>query len=145
MWRHPNFSPSSAEYDFGAVELDGPEMDFYRSARFYTDTRRPWRQGSTEDVGFSIVGWGRGSNVGGTQSCESESVHEALLHKRVSSSFAVERNPASGAALERVRGMFKSTVRTCGGDSGAPWFLTRGGFSRWRLGCIHRLRPSTHR
>ncbi len=124
FYPHPQWSSSQNggvnRYDIGLIELTGIPLDLARTGRMkiLTDTRRPWAD-SNQQNDFNMIGWGRGSNFGGSYDCDSLSGGVLRI--------------ASGRGLRGHNGMVSSTLPfVCRGDSGGPWAIYRGSSSAGR-------------
>ena len=120
---HSDYSgPSNAVHDVGLVYLKGwgVNVDTTRQTKLYADARKPWVSGSSEPTGFSLAGYGVGSDVGGTSDCAGAGT--TSMQKRLTSGLSVDRSSNTSYATAAI-----PLSHACGGDSGAPYMLSRGG------------------
>jgi secreted trypsin-like serine protease len=132
--KHPSFyavNPWEGA-DIGIISLQAPQgidLTLTDRAEIFADAFSPWCSRGLVTRSFSIVGWGLGSNPGGTTSCSTSS----LGLKRLGSGFTVDDDQCGHAYLtaeEPTNGTHR-----CPGDSGAPWLLRRP--TRWVALAVH--------
>ncbi|AUX24921.1 uncharacterized protein SOCEGT47_054620 [Sorangium cellulosum] len=101
--------------DIAIVRLTGAagvNLSVTGTARLFGYTS-PWTSTSTSDREFSIIGYGLSDpGCGGSDST-----------KRIATGFVMDRESFGVLSIKSSYG----TRHTCGGDSGAPWLLTRNG------------------
>ena len=117
--------------DIGIIFLQNPkgiDLSLTNRADVFADGFSPWCSHGLVPRSFSIVGWGFGSNPGGTSSCAS-----GLGVKRIGGGFVVDDDQCGHFVL-RAEQPPNGTHR-CPGDSGAPWVLRRP--TRWVAFAVH--------
>ncbi|WP_437486125.1 trypsin-like serine protease [Sorangium sp. So ce1014] len=101
--------------DIAIVRLTGASgvnLGVTGTARLFGYTS-PWTSNSTSDREFSIIGYGLSDpGCGGSDST-----------KRIATGFVMDKESFDVRTIKSSYG----SKHTCGGDSGAPWLLTRDG------------------
>jgi hypothetical protein len=127
FFRHPNWSGGGTDKndDLALIRLYGSGiMDSTYSYRgnVYWDNREPWDVGSNEFRFFFVAGYGYGSPDGSSVNCPSNGQYVKRLGM-------FDLDPSigyyNGNLVAKARTSYQSDI--CGGDSGAPYLLLRGG------------------
>jgi hypothetical protein len=136
--RHPSWSGGDTDKadDIALIRLYGSGLEdstYSYRGNVYWDNREPWDADSSEWRYFFVAGYGRGSPSGSSISCAT-SGPGALYVKRLG---MFDLDPSlgyyDGNLVAKVRTSYGSDI--CGGDSGAPYLLLRGG--RYMTFAIH--------
>jgi hypothetical protein len=127
---HPDWGGlgSFSTDDTGLIKLHGSGMRGAPRGRFYSDERTPWYDPypasvPLEDRMFHIIGYGWGSDPGGDGCDEDHTDGLTLGVKRIAEGLHFLARDYPNAAVQSGGGY----TGACGGDSGTPWFLERGG------------------
>jgi hypothetical protein len=127
-FHHPFATGHVGGDDIALILLDEAGLDTTWQMRIYTDPREPWQMGSDEPRGFTDVGWGQGSPDGSPDTC----LPGTTGKKRMTEGWSVSRTILPWPKMVRAS---HPTQKICPGDSGSPWFFTRG--SRFLQFAVH--------
>jgi len=135
FFRHPNWngSPTDKTDDIALIRLSGSgivDSTYAYRGSVYWDNREPWDVGSSEWRYFFVAGYGVGSPDGSPVNCPSGGQYVKRLGM-------FDLDPSlgyyDGNLVAKARTSYQSDI--CGGDSGAPYLLLRGG--RYMSFAIH--------
>lgn len=113
VYYHTHYQ-GDVENDIGLVYLEQAPIDISKTgtARLW-GYDSPWASSMESDRKMTVVGWGLGD-----PDCKA-----GTSAKRVGTGFLIEKASRTALSVEADYGR----THTCGGDSGAPWLLERGG------------------
>jgi hypothetical protein len=144
-WNHPDYDSWTADRgdDLGLVRLYGDGLPG-PYADIYADSRQPWYDSiGTTLARVYIAGFGKGSDVGGPESCKAAGVYGGTKRfGRIELSGDVDEDGifGTGPAIG-VEGVRSFDQDICPGDSGSAWSFWRGG--RYMLFGVHNGNSST--
>jgi hypothetical protein len=109
---HPSYS-GGPSYDVGLIYLtNGRVTGFSPRALIFSDlVNLPWTVSGTKPTAV-LEGFGGGTDVGGSSSCDSITTIGVLRRR--------DNYPLTGGSNRHV---ISENLATCGGDSGGPWFF----------------------
>jgi hypothetical protein len=111
---------ADSDDDIGLIHLDeadGVPLSRTGQAKLFADAREPYH-GTWANRYFHIIGWGPGTDRGGSSDCDDASPRR---DKRIGVGFQVN---VSGDT-HQTHAPYGST-HPCKGDSGSPWLFSRG-------------------
>jgi len=111
---------SDADDDIGLIRLEKPtgiNLSRTGQAKLFADAREPYH-GTWADRTFSIVGYGKGTDVGGSSDCDDGLAHGKRLARDKYTVNVSGDNYQAHAPF--------GSAHPCPGDSGGPWLFERG-------------------